>query len=77
MIKYEGLQAVIGTAIVDARFRAQLLQGATNVASDFGLSPEECAILSGIRSDTLHGFAHEVQLWLNRQAAPSAETLVV
>jgi hypothetical protein len=64
---HETVQMIIGTAIVDARFRQTLLQKTREALRDFDLTPDEVEALSGIRASTLHGFAHEVQLWLNKQ----------
>ncbi len=66
---HETVQTIIGTAIVDARFRQALLKRTREALHDFDLTPDELEALSGIRASTLHGFAHEVQLWLNKQTA--------
>jgi hypothetical protein len=66
---HETVQTIIGTAIVDARFRHALLKRTQEALRNFDLTPDELEALSGIRANTLHGFAHEVQLWLNKQTA--------
>ncbi|MBC7238063.1 MAG: hypothetical protein H5T69_19640 [Chloroflexi bacterium] len=71
---HEMVQMIIGTAIVDARFRQNLLKNTVEVLRDFELTPEESEALARIQADTLHGFAQEVQLWLNTQTIPRVPT---
>ncbi len=56
------LQRVVGTAIVDHRFRADFLDGGRRrLLAQFGLGEEEAALLLGIRANTLEEFAAELQ----------------
>ena len=64
---YEGLQAVIGTAVIDSGFRKALLDGSRQrVISNFGLSNEEVAVVMGIRAESLEQFAGQVDQWISR-----------
>ncbi len=64
---YETVQTIIGTAIVDARFRHTLLKRTPEALREFDLTPEEVDALASIKATTLHGFAQEVQVWLNKR----------
>ena len=57
---HERLQAVVGTALVDSKFRQGLLRKSPDILSGFGLSPEESQIVLTIKADTLQGFAREI-----------------
>ena len=65
---FEQLQAVVGVAIVDSRFRRQLLLSAPNSLSEFDLSQEEAEAISTIRQDTFAGFATELDSWMSRRS---------
>lgn len=57
---YESLQAIVGTAIVDSKFRRNLLSGSPEVLNEFHLTTEETEALSSIRAKTFHGFATQL-----------------
>ena len=66
---YEALQHVVGTAIVDARFRQQLLAKSTAALSDFDLTREEREAIGCVHAHTMQGFAQELHGWISRNAA--------
>jgi len=66
---YEALQAIVGTALVDSRFRARLLNHAPDVLRGFPLTPEESAMLTAIRARTFQGFVNELHSWISRDEA--------
>jgi len=57
---YESLQAIVGTAIVDSKFRRSLLSRSPEALNGFHLTAEEAAALGSIRAKTLHGFATQL-----------------
>ncbi len=57
---YETLQAIVGTAIVDSKFRRNLLSGSPEALTGFHLTAEETAALGSITAKTLHGFATQL-----------------
>ncbi len=70
---FESLQAVIGTAVIDADFRKALLNGSRQrVIQSFNLSQEETEAVMAIRADSLEQFAGQLDLWL-RQARGEVE----
>ena len=64
---YERLQAIVGTAIVDTRFRQGLLHKRSEVLNDFGLTDEECQAVSSIQAETIEGFASELHRWISNR----------
>jgi len=60
----ETFQAIVGTALVDSRFRRRLLNRAPDALSGIDLTPQESAVIESIRSNTLQGFAGELDQWL-------------
>jgi len=68
---YESLQAIVGTAIVDSKFRRTLLSGSPEAFSGFHLTDEETAALSSIRAKTFHGFATQLQVWIDPEEMSS------
>ncbi len=64
---YETLQTIVGTALVDSRFRHNLLDRAPDVLNDFALTPEESAVIKSIRAKTFQGFVSELHGWISRQ----------
>jgi hypothetical protein len=68
---YETLQAIVGTAIVDSRFRRNLLSGSQEALSGFRLTAEETAALCSIRAKTFHGFATQLHDWIDPEEMPS------
>ncbi len=67
---HEALQHVVGTAIVDARFRQQLLDRSTSALNSFGLTGEEWDAIHGVQARTMQGFARELQRWILQNATP-------
>lgn len=65
---YERLQAVVGTAIVDPKFRYGLLEKSPGVLSAFGLTSEESHVISSIKADTLQGFATQLEHWMDARS---------
>ena len=66
---HEALQYVVGTAIVDARFREQLLSRSSPSLNGFGLSREEQEAICSVRSQTMEGFARELHHWIRQNAS--------
>jgi hypothetical protein len=65
---YDGLQALIGTAVIDTDFRKALLNGSRRGAvSNFKLSGEELDAVMSIRADTLEQFAGQLDQWIMKQ----------
>ncbi len=68
---YENVQAMIGTAVVDAEFRQHLLEDASAVIGEFGLTPEEASAVLSIKATTLQGFASQLHAWIvSRNSVP-------
>ncbi|HHX64587.1 MAG TPA: hypothetical protein GX702_06830 [Chloroflexi bacterium] len=61
---HEGLQVVVGTALVDLGFRRNLLEKSPDALDHFDLTPEEKAIIASIQAETLHDFARELHRWI-------------
>jgi hypothetical protein len=62
------LEELIGTAVIDPRFREDLLNGKRREAiASFDLTPEEKAVLLGIDAQTLQEFARVLDRWLNEE----------
>ncbi len=57
----EGLQAVIGMAIIDREFREALLCSPPAAVEGFALSQDERAIIGAIRAKTLEQFAARLE----------------
>ena len=66
---HESLQSLVGTALVDSRFRSRLLAKAPEVLTDLHLSPQESEIILTIRASTLQGFAGELDKWIAHNRA--------
>lgn len=66
---YETLQCIVGTAIVDARFRQELLTRPSSALKGFDLPPEQRDAIGAIRADTIQGFARQLHGWIYRDAA--------
>ena len=62
---YETLQTIIGTAIVDPKFRHSLLEKEPEALRAFELTPEEKEALASIQADTFQGFARELHRWIS------------
>ncbi len=72
---YEGLQHIVGTAIVDSRFRQQLLAESSVVLKGFDLTREEREAIDGIRANTMQGFAQQLHGWIRKNAAQGNATV--
>lgn len=64
---YEALQTIVGTALVDSKFRHNLLDRVPGVLNDFPLTSEESAIIKSIRAKTFQGFVSELHGWISQQ----------
>jgi hypothetical protein len=70
---YAGLEEVVGHAIIDRNFRADLLNGArANALSRFTLTAEEQQALMSIRAESLESFAGQLSGWIDAQQVPAA-----
>ncbi len=64
---YESLQAIVGTAVIDANFRKALLNGSRRrVISKFKLTREEVKAVMSIHADTLEQFAEQLDKWISK-----------
>lgn len=62
----QALQKMVGTAVVDRRFRQKLLNGRRQrLLRWFELTPAEQETVLSINKDTLEGFAAELEYRLN------------
>ena len=69
---YAELEEVVGHAIIDRDFRADLLNGSrAQVLSRFNLSPEEKQALMNIRAESLESFAGQLAGWMDAQLQPA------
>lgn len=70
---YAELEEVVGNAIIDRGFCADLLNGSrARVLSRFNLSPEEKQALMSIRAESLESFAGQLVGWMDSQLQPAA-----
>ena len=68
------IEEVVGNAIIDREFQADLLNGKrAHVLARFSLTPEERQALLSIRAESLESFAGQIVGWLQSQHA-SART---
>jgi hypothetical protein len=68
---YTELEEVVGHAIIDRNFCADLLNGSrARVLSRFNLSPEEKQALMNIRAESLESFAGQLAGWMDAQLQP-------
>jgi len=72
---YEMLQAVVGTAIVDSRFRRSLLAKQADALKGFELTREESAVIAQSEATTIQGFAQDLHCWITRRLATNAGSL--
>ncbi len=76
---YESLQAVIGTAVIDSKFRIELLNNSRRHAiQKFDLTKEEMEAVMSIRADSLEQFAGQLDQWISKalgKAEPPRLTL--
>lgn len=72
---YETLQAVVGTAIVDSRFRRSLLAKKTDALQGFELTKEESAAIAQSEATTIQGFAQDLHGWITRRVSLNAGNL--
>lgn len=61
-----GLSEVIGTALVDDRFRQALLRNPQEAVAAFDLETDEVRALACIRAHTLEQFAEQLVSWLGQ-----------
>jgi hypothetical protein len=65
---FEMLQAVVGTAVIDADFRRSILNGSRHGAiARFELSHEEMGAVMSIRAETLEEFAGQLDQWIMKK----------
>lgn len=70
---YAELEEVVGHAIIDRSFCADLLNGSrASALARFNLSPEEKQALMSIRAESLESFAGQLVGWLDTQRPPTA-----
>lgn len=63
-------EEVVGNAIIDREFRADLLnEKRARVLSRFDLTPEERHALMSIRAESLESFAGQLARWMQTQPA--------
>jgi hypothetical protein len=72
---HETLQAIVGTAIVDSKFRRNLLSGSQEALSGFHLTAEETAALGSIRAKTFRGFAMQLHGLIDSEEVASVASL--
>jgi antitoxin component of RelBE/YafQ-DinJ toxin-antitoxin module len=63
-MKHEGIQAIIGAAIIDAEFGQHLLEDAASVISEYGLTPDEASVVLSLKATTLRGLAAQLNAWI-------------
>jgi hypothetical protein len=65
---FESLQAIVGNAVIDKRFRCTLLgESRLKVISDFNLTGEETEAVMAIQAETLEQFASQVHSWIMKK----------
>ena len=70
---YAELEEVVGNAIIDRSFCADLLNGSrARVLSRFNLSSEEKQALMDIRAESLESFAGQLAGWMDARLQPAA-----
>jgi hypothetical protein len=72
---YERLQAIVGTAIVDSRFRRSLLAKQGEALQAFELTKEESAAIAQSEATTIQGFAQDLHHWITRRLTTNAGSL--
>ncbi len=71
---YPELEEVIGQAIIDREFCAELLtERRAQLLGQFELSSEEKRVLMSIRADTLESFAGQLHDWIEAQHPHKSE----
>jgi len=63
-MKHEGIQAIVGAAIVDSDFRQHLLEDAESVIDEFTLTPDEASVMLSVNATTFQGLATQLQAWI-------------
>lgn len=71
---FESLQALVGTAIVDSRFRTSLLNKQPDALQAFDLSREETVAIAQSQATTIQGFAQDMQSWIARRLTTTASS---
>ncbi len=67
-MSFEGLQAVIGRAVVDQSFRNGLLEDPSSAIDAFELTETEFKAIATIRADDLQQFATKLHWWITQNA---------
>ena len=66
------IEEVVGYAIIDREFQADLLNGKrATVLARFNLTPEERQTLMSIRAESLESFAGQLVGWIQAQPVPA------
>lgn len=63
-MSFDGLQAIVGNALVDKKFCEALLNAPHLVTTDFDLSEVECQAVLSIRASDLEEFAAKLDRWM-------------
>ncbi len=67
-VAYAAFEEVVGYALIDRDFRADLLTGRrARALSRFDLTPEERQALLNIRAESLEAFAGQLAGWMDAQ----------
>lgn len=66
-VALETLNELVGTAVVDRRFRRALLRDPRRVAIGFGLAPDEVEAVAQIRAANLDDFAQQLHHWVKHR----------
>jgi hypothetical protein len=69
---HETLQAIVGTALVDSRFRGSLLGRQPEALRDFELTNEEFAAIAQSEATTFQGLAQDLHRWITCRTLASA-----
>lgn len=64
------LSTLIGTAVIDMRFRQTLLSDPWSALTDFDLSLEEKEAIAGIEANTIEQFAQQLAGWIAEVGDP-------
>ena len=65
----EAVQMIVGTAVIDRRFRQTLLEKPAAAIKPFELAPDEYAVVLAIEANTLEQFARKIDEWITAKAA--------
>lgn len=67
----ESLQAIVGTALVDRKFREALLSSPQLATCEFDLSEAETQAVLSIRAGSLEEFAAALDRWIDKSPSLS------